>query len=147
MSLQDLLRNNEIKAYTTSKREIDDLRSVIARDLADAVVAGVSTDRRFDTAYNADLQTATMALACAGYRASGKDHHRVTLNAALETLGPSSATAIHIFDLARRKRNTLDYDRAHVATETEVAQLLGEAQAFLVDVENWIAINHSRLKL
>jgi len=34
---------------------------VIERDLADAAIAALSADRRFATAYNAALQTATMA--------------------------------------------------------------------------------------
>lgn len=49
------------------------MRELIARDLADAGVAGLSADRRFATAYNAALQAANMAIACAGYRVSAKD--------------------------------------------------------------------------
>jgi hypothetical protein len=35
---------------------------------ADAAIPALSEDRRFATAYNAALQTAKMAIACAGYR-------------------------------------------------------------------------------
>jgi len=42
------------------------MRALVARDLADAHVRGLSADRRFATAYNAALQTANMAIACAG---------------------------------------------------------------------------------
>jgi hypothetical protein len=45
-----------------------DARALIARDLADASLAGLSADRRFATAYNAALQAANMAIACAGYK-------------------------------------------------------------------------------
>jgi hypothetical protein len=48
------------------------MRALISRDLADATLAGLSADRRFATAYNAALQTAAMATACAGYRISGR---------------------------------------------------------------------------
>lgn len=41
------------------------MRALIARDLADASLAGLSADRRFATAYNAALQAANMAIACA----------------------------------------------------------------------------------
>ena len=34
------------------------MRALIARDLADAGIAGLSADRRFATAYNAALQAA-----------------------------------------------------------------------------------------
>jgi len=42
------------------------MRALIARDLADASLAGLSADRRFATAYNTALQAANMAIACAG---------------------------------------------------------------------------------
>jgi hypothetical protein len=35
------------------------MRALIARDLADAGIVGLSADRRFATAYNAALQAAT----------------------------------------------------------------------------------------
>jgi hypothetical protein len=41
------------------------MRALIARDLADASLAGLSADRRFATAYNAALQAANMAIAYA----------------------------------------------------------------------------------
>jgi hypothetical protein len=56
------------------------MRALIARDLADESLAGLSADRRFATAYNAALQAANMAIACAGYRIVSKvGHHRVSL--------------------------------------------------------------------
>src|SRR5712691_10894901 len=38
------------------------MRALIARDLADAGIVGLSADRRFATAYNAALQAANMAI-------------------------------------------------------------------------------------
>ena len=60
-----LLANKEVQRHKTSKKELDKLRAVIARDLADASLNGVSADRRFATAYNAALQAAKIAIACA----------------------------------------------------------------------------------
>lgn len=131
-----------MRPHRTSKQELDDLRAVVARDLADAGIDALSADRRFATAYNAALQTAKMAVACAGYRTSGLGHHQTTFEAAELAVGPSSATFIAYFDACRRKRNTVDYDRAHVATETEAGQLLAEARSFVSLVENWIALNY-----
>ena len=51
------------------------MRALIARDLADASLAGLSADRRFATAYNAALQAENMAIACAGYRIMSKVGH------------------------------------------------------------------------
>jgi hypothetical protein len=60
-----LLANKEAQKQKTSKKELDNMRALIARDLADASLAGLSADRRFATAYNAALQAAIMAIACA----------------------------------------------------------------------------------
>lgn len=40
----------------------------------------------------------------------------------------------------------MDYDRAHVASETEAQQILEEAHQFLQLTENWITQNHPQLK-
>jgi len=48
------------------RRNWINMRALIARDLADASLAGLSADRRFTTAYNTALQAANMAIACAG---------------------------------------------------------------------------------
>src|SRR5262249_48808970 len=56
-----LLASRDVQRHRTSKREFDDMRALVARDLADVQVAALSADRRFATAYNAALQTANMA--------------------------------------------------------------------------------------
>jgi hypothetical protein len=83
-----LLANKEAQKHKTSKKELDNMRALIARDLADAGIAGLSADRRFATAYNAALQAANMAIACAGYRIMSKvGHHRVSLESTKLVLG------------------------------------------------------------
>jgi len=54
---------------------------VIERDLHDAGVSGLSADRSFATSYNAALQTAKMAIACAGYRVVGPGHFKQEIEA------------------------------------------------------------------
>jgi hypothetical protein len=56
----NLLANKEAQKHKASKKELDNMRALIARDLADASLAGLSADRRFATAYNAALQAANM---------------------------------------------------------------------------------------
>jgi hypothetical protein len=70
-----LLANKDAQKHRTSKKELDNMRALIARDLADAGLAGLSADRKFATAYNAALQAANMAIACAGYRIVSKVGH------------------------------------------------------------------------
>jgi hypothetical protein len=139
MSWQQLLTAHRVQRHTPSRHELDGLRAVVARDLSDARVPGLSTDRRFATAYNAVLQMAKMATACAGYRVVGQGHHVTTFEAVELTMGHGVAPLASYFETCRRKRNMLDYDMANVATETEVRELLEKAQAFQQLVEQWIA--------
>lgn len=119
----------------------------MARDLADAAIPALSEDRRFATAYNAALQTAKMAIACAGYRvASVPGHHRITFEGASLALGKSAANLTDYFDACRRKRNEIDYTGTVVATHTEADELLVHAKTFLAMVEAWIADRHLALK-
>ena len=59
MTCTTLLASHDVQRHRTSKRELDETRAVIERDLGDARVAGLSADRRFATAYNAKLDLST----------------------------------------------------------------------------------------
>jgi hypothetical protein len=99
----NLLANKEAQKHKTSKKELDNMRALIARDLADAGVAGLSADRRFATAYNAALQAANMAIACAGYRIMSKvGHHRVSLESTKLVLGKPVYKYADYFSVASR---------------------------------------------
>lgn len=71
------------------------MRAVVERDIKDAAIDQLSSDRRFSVAYNAVQQLAKMVLACAGYRVSASKggHHATTFEAAAEILG-ATATGI-----------------------------------------------------
>lgn len=107
MSLAALLANKRIEGHFTSTNEVAGLRKVIARDMADAGVPGLSADRTFATAYNAVLQLSKMALACAGYRVSTTlpGHHQTTFEAAGLVLGAAPPSLTDYFETCRRKRN------------------------------------------
>lgn len=141
-----LLASKEVQQHKTSKRELDRLRAVISRDLADAFLDSVSADRRFATAYNAALQAAKMAIACAGYRVVGAGHHRISFEAVKLAAGKAAGPYGDYFDRCRRKRNVIDYDDAFVATETEATEILAKTKEFIAILEQWIATNHPSLK-
>jgi hypothetical protein len=123
------------------------MRALVARDLADAQVAGLSADRRFATAYNAALQTANMAIACAGYRVTAKTgHHKVTVDAITLAIGSTASPYADYFETCRRKRNVIDYTRSHVATDTEADEIVKKAREFHHLVETWIDSRFSHLK-
>ena len=143
MTWQKLVATNRAKPHKTSKQELDGLRAVVERDLKDAAITGLSEDRRFAMAYNAVLQLATMAIACAGYRVSAKQgHHENTFTAIELVLGPPASKFAKYFNTCRKKRNTVDYNVANVVTETELDELLEKAKEFRKVVEDWIFKNH-----
>jgi hypothetical protein len=146
MSWTKLLQDGKVHRHVTSKSELTEIRRLVARDLGDASLSGLSEDRRFATAYNAALQTAKMAIACAGYRvASVPGNHRITFQGAKLALGKPAAQLTDYFDACRRKRNEIDYTGASIATGTEAEELLLHAKAFLKMVEGWIAAKYAAL--
>jgi hypothetical protein len=142
MSWKSLLAAGRVQRHVTSKQELDDLRSVVDRDLADAALPGLSDDRSFATAYNAVLQLSKMAIACAGYRVTGGGHHQTTFQAMELALGKTAARNAAYSDACRRKRDQLDYDVAQVATHTESLEMMQKAAEFQTLVEDWITSDH-----
>jgi hypothetical protein len=125
MSWKKLLAENKVHPHKAGKKELDDLRAIVLRDLEDAAILELSDDRRFATAYNAALQTAKMSIACSGFRlASVPGHHRLTFEAALLALGSGFRDQLDVFEAYRRKRNVIDYDHAYVATHTEAQEIM-----------------------
>jgi hypothetical protein len=133
----------------TGSNELAALRRLIARDMADAVVPGLSADRAFATAYNAVLQLSKLALACAGYRVSATlpGHHQTTFEATGFVLGTAGRQLSDYFETCRRKRNVIDYDSAEVTTGSQAAELLEKAAQYQELVEGWIARNHPMYKI
>jgi hypothetical protein len=143
MSWQQLSARGEVKAHQTSKRELDNIRALIARDLADAGLTGLSADRRFATAYNAALQAGKITIACSGYRVGARaGHHAVTFEAVRLAIGTEASFLVDYFDTCRRKRNLIDYDNSSVATQTEADELQLKAAEFLALVEAWVVANY-----
>lgn len=70
------MARHEVERHRASKSELDDLRALVARDLADA------------TAYNAALLTANLSIACAGARVTARTgHHKISFNSVTLSLG------------------------------------------------------------
>src|SRR3989442_9206168 len=123
------------------------MRQLIARDLEDAAVAGLSADRRFATAYNAALLAANMAIACAGYRVTAKiGHHKISFDSMKLALAAGADKYVDYFETCRRKRNVIDYTRSHVATETEAKEILEKSKEFYEFVEGWVDLRFPNLK-
>jgi len=135
--LTEWLATSKARTHKTSKQEISSLLRAADRDLADARLPGLSTDRKFTTAYSAALLISTAALAATGYRAPQEGHHYWTIQSLAFTLEQGPAI-IAQFDTFRRKRNIADYETAGVVSEAETRHMLTLATGLRVTVIEWL---------
>jgi uncharacterized protein (UPF0332 family) len=144
MSLEDWRQNAWLSAHEPSRQEIEDLLAIADRDLKDCRAEGLSTDWRFNIAYNAILQAATAALAAAGYRAARDSHHYRILQSLAFTIGVS-AEMLRYLDAFRKKRNLTGYERIGAVSDREAKEIVETAQALRHQVEEWIKAAHPEL--
>lgn len=112
MSWPQLLSENRVERHTPTKQEIDDLRTLIARNLKDAAIVGLSNDNKFGLAYEAALIAAKIGIACAGYRVKGTAHHKTSFEALPLAMGNQIQVVADYFEQCRRRRNIISYDAA-----------------------------------
>lgn len=146
MSLEEGERAGWLRKYETSAEEISNILKLVGRDLQDALQEGISLDWRFNIAYNAALQLATIILYASGYRAGrgeGK-HYRVIQTISL-ILGEQLKPIRDFLDNCRRKRNISEYDAAGIVSEKEFNDLLEMAKEFKSQVIDWLRKNHPDL--
>jgi len=62
MSLENLIKINQLQRHTATADEVQRLLAAAHRNLADSAVAGLSDETRFDAAYKAIMQCAMMGL-------------------------------------------------------------------------------------
>jgi len=141
MNLRDLLNQGRLRQHKTSKKEIENLLALVRRDIKDAKVEGLSSDRRFVCAYNAVLQLATIFLYCKGYKPEGAGHHFTVFQAMKIIMGNNYYTLADYFDSCRSKRNITDYDYTGAISDSEVKELIEEAERFLEITINWLKKN------
>jgi len=127
MSLQDLLNNGRLEEHKSSRKEIEQLFAVFERDMADAQIEALSTDRKFATAYNAALMVARIALASSGYRASGEGSHYWTIQS-LAFILPLDIGTVRKFNKFRQKRNISGYEMIGMISKQEVAEMIDLAK-------------------
>ena len=147
MSLASLQEEGYLRPHSSSKSEIRALSQLVERDLTDAGVEGLSTDRRFLIAYDVALNLATVALYCAGYETHGKGAHWATFQALPAIMGTEFGEQAAYFDSCRVKRNVSTYDRGGQLSEAEATELLTEATMFKAQVEKWLRNNFPALSV
>ena len=145
MNFKKWLAEERLRTHKTSKEEIQGLLEIAKRDLNDASVQDLSTDRRFLIAYEGALTMATIPLYCAGYETYGRGHHWMTFRILPDVMGEIYSDLADYFDQCRTKRNVGTYDRGGQISESEVDELIAEVKSFYEDVIDWLKRNHTNL--
>jgi len=145
MTLQHWLSEQRLRAHKTSKEEIRNLLSKVERDLEDAAIVDLSTDRRFMIAYDGALTLATIPLYCEGYETRGKGQHWLTSKLLPEIMGNEFSDLANYLDQCRTKRNISAYDRTGQISLAELDELLREVQQFRDRLLLWLHESHPGL--
>lgn len=118
MSLKRYLADKWIREHETSPQEIENLFAIADRDIAQSQTPGLGPEWRFDIAYNAIVQSATAALAAAGFRPERANKHMRVLEC-LEFTIQLDKEKVLFLDRCRRKRNTAVYEQVGVISDQE----------------------------
>jgi hypothetical protein len=139
MTLQNLLAIQRLQTFEPTAEGVQRLLAAAVRNLADARLAALSADNRFDAAYKTIMQCAMIGLWANGYRTSTSQpgHHQTALQALPLTMGLDTDTVI-VLDALRKQRNLGDYE-GNPVTDAAVAECLKRAEALLAHTQQWLA--------
>lgn len=145
MTLQNLLRIGRLKAHATTAAEVQRLLGAIDRNLADAAVAAISDETRFDVAYKAVMQCALVAMMAAGFRPATSEagHHQTLIQSLPLTLGVANDVWV-VLDALRKQRNANDYT-GQPMTSAVASECIGQAKALRKFLRQRLAADHPEL--
>ena len=137
MTLKNLL-GLSLDAVPPDHAAIGKLLAAAQRNLADAQLAGLSAENRFDAAYKAIMQLSMVALQANGYRTltSKPGHHQTALQTLTTSVGVAPAQVIVLYAL-RKLRNLSDYS-GDLIPDAVAAECLASAQALQGHVLAWL---------
>jgi len=144
MTLQNLL-GVSLDGVRPDREQVTRLLAAAERNLADAQLAGLSNENRFDAAYKAIMQLAMLALHANGFRTltSRPGHHQTAIQTLPQTIGLPVDRMI-VLDALRKQRNLSDYS-GDVVQASAVAECFGSATALMIDVKAWLRANKPEL--
>ena len=121
------------------------LLAAAQRNIADAQLAALSAENRFDAAYKAIMQLAMVALHANGYRTltSKPGHHQTAIQTLTTSVGVAPARVI-LLDALRKQRNLSDYS-GDLVPEAAATECLASAQALQGHVLAWLKANRQEL--
>ena len=138
MTLANLAAIQRLLAFSATPDGVQRLLAAAARNLADAQIAQLSPENRFDAAYKCILQCAMLGLWARGYRTSTSQpgHHQTALQALPLTMGLPSDVII-VLDALRKQRNLNDYEGDPVS-DGVVTECLSQAHALLAHTRHFL---------
>lgn len=146
MSWRTLLDGKKVAVEPSSKKELDELRAMVAINLKDAKVTGISAQGRYEFAYNAARLMATIVVRASGYRVIARNGHHYFTFQALAASDSSFAVMAVYFDRARDQRNDFMYDAPTAISDTDAEELVKEVAQFVIECENWISKHYPALR-
>jgi len=144
MSLDNLV-GRTLEKITPDAAMINKLISAAERNIADAHIAEVSAENRFDAAYKAIMQLANTVLRANGYRTltSVPGHHQTMIQTLGKTMGLDNDTII-VLNALRKQRHGADYT-GDLVPDSAVTECLTYAENLFHDVRQWIEKNNPDL--
>lgn len=139
-TLEQWKSNGWLKPHDATDEEIQDLLSIVQRDLKDAQ-SDLSLDWQFGILYNAVLKLCTILLFRAGYKPERSLAHYRTLQALPFLLPNYTQADADFLDACRKRRNTVEYDMAGTTTRAEVEELSQFAEKLHRDVRQHLNLN------
>lgn len=145
MTLENLLAIHKLQSFEASAVGVQRLLTAAGRNLADAGIAALSSENRFDAAYKAIMQCAMIGLWANGYRTSTSQpgHHQTALQVLPKTLGLEQDVVI-VLDALRKQRNLNDYEGDPVS-DSAVAECCKQAALLLEYTQAWLQKNRPDL--
>jgi len=145
MSFAEWQKNGWVRPHQSSPQEVAALLAVIERDLETSDSEGLNDDWRFAIAYNAALQSASLALKASGFdvpKGSGA-HHR-TIESLKLTLADDDTT-VELLQAFRAKRGGGIYESVGIASATEIKEVRNVAKLLYRRLAEWLKKVHPEL--
>lgn len=137
MSLKNLL-GISLDAVQPDAGLIGKLLAAAQRNIADAQLAGLSAENRFDAAYKAIMQLSMVALQANGYRTltSKPGHHQTAIQTLTTSVGVAPAQVV-VLDALRKQRNLSDYS-GDLVPDAVAAECLASSKALHAHLLTWL---------
>ena len=137
MTLQNLL-GISLDAVAPERAQVAKMLAAAARNLADARLAGLSAETRFDVGYKAIMQLAMLGLYANGYRTltSRPGHHQTAIQSLTLTVAVAPEQ-VRVLDALRTQRNRSDYS-GDLVPDSTVTECVTSATALHAHVRAWL---------